>query len=96
MNHASRWSAIGLPGSKTVLDEGRLSHGSVYGPRGILPRGQGTLGGLAELVIADRRAEAQPGARHGYRYLIFVLNAYPWEQLPGRRLSSRDSQTDRN
>ena len=30
---ASRWSAIGLigdPGPKTVLNEGRLSHGSVY------------------------------------------------------------------
>src|SRR5215467_6348726 len=30
---ASRWSGIGLigdPGPKTVLDEGRLSHGGVY------------------------------------------------------------------
>jgi hypothetical protein len=32
---ASRWSAIGLigdPRPKTVLDDGRLSHGSVYLP----------------------------------------------------------------
>src|SRR5713101_1361631 len=45
---ASRWSAIGLigdPGPKTVLDDGRLSHGSVYKSKLTVCRHLGLLPG---------------------------------------------------
>ena len=62
MNHASRWSAVGLigdPGPKTVLDEGRLSHGSVYEPNWDAPVASSSkvLG-----LYRKRSGRAKPGA----------------------------------